>query len=165
LLEVILKWFLKMAEEDKTIAKKTGSQVKLASFGKNLFVEIKKYPLSKAGNKINVVDTGAGYFMPEIGPNHFLYWPVRKKYVLFGEWLYEPIYFALKRGKSCINFGLENPEAYGPDIEQIDGALTNNLASQVGANVNKSTPWALYIIILLQGISMILLAQMAGVIR
>lgn len=154
-----------MAEDDKTIAKKTGSKVKLASFGKDLFVDIKKYPLSKAGNKIDVNSGGAAYFMPEIGPNHFLYWPTRKKYFLFGAWLYEPIYFAAKRGKSCINFGLDNPEAYGPDIEQIDAAITNNLASQVGTGVEKRSPWPLYIIILLQGISMFLLAQMAGVIR
>lgn len=154
-----------MSEEDKTISRKTGTKVKTAIFSKDLFVELKKYPLSKAGNKIDIVNTGAGYFMPEIGPNHFLYWPIRKKYLFFGAWLYEPIYFSLKRGKSCINFGLDNPEAYGPDIEQIDSALGTNLASQIGADINKGTPWYIYIILLFLFLILILVLAQAGAFR
>ena len=154
-----------MTEEDKTISRKTGSKVKTAVFGQDLFVEIKDYPLSKAGNKIDIVNTGAGYFMPEIGPSHFLYWPTRRKYIFFGKLIYDPIYFALKRGKSCINFGLENPEAYGPDVEQIDSALSNNLAGQIGTDINKGTPWYVWFLLIMNIIIFILVMQMSGVLR
>ena len=151
-----------MSEEDKTISRKIGAKVKTAVFGKDLFVELKDYPLSKAGNKIDIVNTGAGYFMPEVGPNHFLYWPTRRKYIFFGKWVYEPIYFSLKRGKKCIDFSLENPEAYGPDIEQIDAAIGNNLAGQIGADINKGTPWYAWVILV---VLLLILGMVAGVIR
>ena len=151
-----------MSEEDKTISRKIGAKVKTAVFGKDLFVEIKDYPLSKAGNKIDIVNTGAGYFMPEVGPNHFLYWPTRRKYIFFGKWVYEPIFFSLKRGKKCIDFSLENPEAYGPDIEQIDAAIGTNLAGQIGADINKGTPWYAWVILV---VLLLILGMVAGVIR
>ena len=151
-----------MSEEDKTISRKTGAKVKTAVFGKDLFVDIKNYPLSKAGNKISIVESGAGYFMPEIGPNHFLYWPTRRKYIFFGKWVYEPIFFALKRGKKCIDFSLKNPEAYGPDIEAIDAAIGNNLAGQIGADINKGTPWYVWVILV---VLLLILGMVSGVIR
>lgn len=154
-----------MSEETKSVSTKTGGKVKTAIFGNDLFVEIKDYPISKAGNKIDIVNTGAGYFMPEIGPNKFLYWPIRKKYLFFGAWVYTRIFFAMKRGKSCIDFSLDDPKAYGPDIEQIDSALGNNLASQVGSGVETKTPWYIWFILVLNIIVFILVLQIAGVIR
>ena len=154
-----------MSEEDKTISRKTGAKVKTAVFGKDLFVELKEYPLSKAGNKIDIVNTGAGYFMPEIGPRHFLYWPMRRKYIFFGKWVYDPIYFALRRGRSCINFGLDSPEAYGPDVEQIDSAISNNLAGQIGADINKGTPWHVWVLIVTNILMLLLIMNMSGVLR
>jgi len=154
-----------LSKEDKTISKKSGAKVKTAVFGKDLFVEIKEYPLSKAGNKIDINSGGAGYFMPEIGPNHFLYWPTRRKYIFFGKWVYEPIYFSLKRGMKCIDFSLESPEAYGPDIESIDGAIGTNLASQIGSDINKGTPWYIWFILVLNVIIFVLVMQMSGVLR
>ena len=143
---------------------KTGKKVRTAVFGKDLRVELKDYPLSAAGNKINIVDAGAGYFMPEIGPNQFLDWPIRKKYLLFGPWVYKRTFIVLKRGTKCIDFSLDSPEAYGPDIEQIDQAIGTNLASQIGADVNKGTPWYIWISLIMLMLILVTVLRIAGVI-
>ena len=134
--------------------------VRTAVFGQNLRIELKKYPLSKAGNKINIVDSGEGYFMPEIGPNTFLDWPIRKKYLFFGEWIYERTYIVLKRGSRCIDFSLDDPKAYGPDIEQTKKANANLLATKIGSESEKGIPW--YSLIML-GMLLIILLRVLGV--
>ena len=153
-----------MSEDAKTISRKTGAKVTTAVFGQDLFVELKDYPLSKAGNKIDISKSGGNYFQPEIGPNHFLYWPRRKKYFLFGPWIYQPIYFVLKRGSKCIDFSLNEPKAYGPDIEQIDSALGNNLASQIGADINKGVHPIFYLMFMVLLVVLGLTLRVAGVI-
>lgn len=122
-------------------------KVRTAVFGKDLRVEIKKYPLSKAGNKIDINHGGEGYFMPEIGPNQFLDWPVRKRFLLFGPWVYVRTFFSVKLGTKCIDFSLESPEAYGPDIEQLKEANAALLAKKIGQNPEIKIPW--YFVVLL----------------
>lgn len=124
-------------------------KVRTAIFGKDLRVEIKKYPITKAGNKIDIVSGGEGYFMPEIGPNQFLDWPIRKKYLFFGPWVYARTFFSVKRGIKCIDFSLENPEAYGPDIEQLKRANMALLAEKVGKESKPDVPWYVWIQLLL----------------
>jgi hypothetical protein len=59
-------------------------KVQLYVFDGDLKAELKKFPLSRSGNKIDIVSEGAGYFMPEIGPTNFLDMPSTKRFLLFG---------------------------------------------------------------------------------
>jgi len=139
-------------------------KVRTAFYGKDLRVAYKNYPLNSSGDKIEVVNGGEHHFMPDVGPTSFLDMPVRKRYLLFGPWVYVRTFFAVKRAKKCIDFFPEGL-VYGPDPEQLKKANAVALAKTIGSDRQQSSPWALYLVILLQGISMILLAQMAGVIR
>ena len=124
------------------------SKVKTAIFGKDLRVTLKDYALSASGNKINIVSSGEGYFMPEIGPTNFLDWPSYKRYILFGPRTYKRIFFALKKSAKCVDFGTDNGIIYGPDQEQLKKANLNLLATKIGKDANQGTPWYIWIMIL-----------------
>ena len=152
-----------------------GKKVKLAVFDKDQTVKIEKHEISKNGNRISIVPEGAGYFMPEIGPTKFLYWPKRKKYLLFGAHSYERVYFALKKGASCLDFAkkiayydeeiAQGVVVYGPDAEQVEGATTNMLAEKIGVDNNPKTPWYIWVILFSSLFSVALLLQMSGLLR
>ena len=138
-------------------------KVKTAIFGKDLRVTLKNYPISESGNKIEIVPSGAGYFMPDIGPNTFLDWPTRKRYILFGKQLYTRIFFALKKGAKCVDFFPEGL-VYGPDPEQLKQANAAALAKDIGKDADKGTPWYIWFILMLNIVIFILSIQIAGVI-
>ena len=152
-----------------------GKKVKLAVFDKDQTVKIEKHEISNNGNRISIVPEGAGYFMPEIGPTKFLYWPMRKRYFLFGERTYERVYFALKKGSSCIDFAkrIANYDeetqlgvmVYGPDQEAVKKSNLNLLVTKVGQDTNQGTPWYIWAILITSGLSFLLLLQMSGVLR
>lgn len=139
------------------------NKVRTAIFGKDLRVEIKKYPLTKAGNKIDINSGGEGYFMPEIGPNQFLEWPIRKRYLFFGPWVYARTFIVVKRGVKCIDFSLDDPKAYGPDIEQLKRANAALLAEKIGQDQQKGTPWYIWFILIMVALTFFLSLQSAGV--
>ena len=122
------------------------SKVKTAIFGNDLRVELKNHKLSASGNKIDIVSSGEGYFMPEIGPTTFLDWPIRKKFFLFGPTIYKRVYFSIKKGTKCVDF--LTGVVYGPDQEQLKKANLNLLATKIGKDANQGTPWYIWIIIL-----------------
>lgn len=134
-------------------------KVRTAVFGKDQRVELKDYPISASGNKIHIKSGGEGHFMPEIGPNQFLDWPIRKKYLLFGGWVYKRIFFVLKLGTKCIDFSLDDPKAYGPDIEELKRSNANLLATKIGTDTAQKTPWILYLIVIFQLLMIIILAS------
>lgn len=138
-------------------------KVRTAIFGKDQRVEIKKYPLTKAGNKIHINSGGEGYFMPEIGPNQFLDWPIRKKYLFFGPWIYARTFITLRLGTKCIDFSLPDPKAYGPDLEQLKRANEAYLATRIGSDAVPKTPMWVYIMIFLLLGCLGLLIRIAGV--
>lgn len=140
-------------------------KAKTAVFGNDLRVSLKKYPLSKAGNKIDIVDGGEGYFMPEIGPTTFLDWPSWKRYILFGPRTYERIYFAKRKGKKCVDFGTDKGIIYGPDEEQLKKANLNLLAEKIGQDAHKGVPWYMWVILGSSVLNLLLLLQISGVIR
>jgi len=152
-----------------------GKKVKLAVFDKDQTVKIEKHEISNNGNRISIVPEGAGYFMPEIGPTKFLYWPTRKKFFLFGARIYERVYFSLKKGHSCIDFAKqiayydeETANAvvvYGPDEEQVEGATTNMLATQIGKDNIPSTPWYVWPILLGLAVILFILLNQSGMFR
>lgn len=117
-----------------------GDKVRTAFYGKDLRVEIKKYPLNSSGNKIEVVNGGTHHFMPDIGPNSFLDMPIRKKYLFFGPWVYARTFFALRRADKCIDFFPEGI-VYGPDPEQLKQANMVLLSKDLGKDANKGVPW------------------------
>jgi hypothetical protein len=146
-------------------AKDMEEKVKTAIFGKDLRVELKDYPLSKSGNKIDIVDSGEGYFMPEIGPTNFLDWPSFKRYLFFGPRTYKRIFFALKKASRCVDFGKDESIVYGPDQEQLKKSNLNLLVTKVGKDVNQGTPWYIWIILIFSMLSFFLLLSISGVIR
>jgi hypothetical protein len=140
-----------------------GKKVKTAIFDSDLRVKLKDYELSNNGNRVSIVKEGAGYFMPEIGPNTFLDWPIRKKYFLFGAPVYKRIYFSLKKGAKCVDF--LTGVVYGPDTEQVEGATTNMLAEKIGKDNQQKTPWYIWPILIIGLFSLLLLLNMSGVLR
>ena len=140
-----------------------GDKVKTAVFGRDMRVELKDYKLSASGNKINIVESGEGYFMPEILPSSFLEWPIRKKFLLFGPRIYKRIYFVLKKGAKCIDFN-DATIIYGPDTEQLKKANMAVLAQKIASDTNKGTPWYIWAIFLFSLLSLVLLLRISGVI-
>lgn len=123
-------------------------KVNTAVFGKDLRVEMKNYPISANGNKINIVSAGDGYFMPEIGPTNFLDFPSWKRYYLFGPRTYKRVFFARKKASKCVDFGTDEGIVYGPDSEQLKKANMALLATKIGQDANKETPWYIWFILL-----------------
>jgi hypothetical protein len=152
-----------------------GKKVKIAVFDKDQTVKLEKHELSKSGNKIDIVSGGEGYFMPEIGPTKFLYWPIRKRFLFFGAWVYERIYFALKRGASCVDFARKitifdeetniGAIVYGPDEEQVKQANTNLIATRIGVDTIQKTPWYIWAILASVMLNLLLMLNMSGVLR
>lgn len=152
-----------------------GKKVKLAVFDKDQTVKLERHEISNNGNRISIVPEGAGYFMPEIGPTKFLYWPMRKKFLFFGSYVYERVYFALKKGSSCLDFAKQIAYydektanavvVYGPDVEQVKKANLNLLAEKIGVDNNPQTPWYIWVILLSSLFSAAILLQMSGLLR
>lgn len=140
-------------------------KVKTAIFGKDLRVALKNYPLSKSGNKIDIVSSGEGYFMPEIGPTSFLYWPSIKRFFFFGPRTYKPVFFSLTQGAKCVDFGQDGGAVYGPDQEQLKKANANLLATKIGQDNLKGTPWYVWFLIIILTLNFILQLQISGVIH
>lgn len=138
-------------------------KVNVAIFGNDLRVEFKKHELSKNGNKINIVDSGEGYFMPEIGPTNFLDLPLRKKYLLFGQRTYQRIYFVKKKASKCVDFGTNEGIIYGPDEEQLKKANLNLLAEKIGQDASKGLPWYITAFLAIDTFLLIILANAMGV--
>jgi hypothetical protein len=140
-------------------------KVKTAIFDKDLRVQLKNYELSANGNKISIVPSGEGYFMPEIGPTTFLDWPSYKRYLIVGPRTYKRIFFVLKKGSKCVDFGKDEGHVYGPDQEQLKKANATLLATKIGQEGNKGIPWYIYAILLFSFLSFLMLLSIAGVVR
>lgn len=138
-------------------------KIKTAIFGKDLRVELKSYKLNTSGNKISIVSSGEGYFMPDIGPTTFLDWPSWKKFIFFGPRTYKRIFFVEKKGAKCVDFGMGG-KIYGPDTEQLKKANLALLAEKIGHDAHKGTPWYIWAILISSLLSFFLLLQMSGVI-
>ena len=136
-------------------------KVKTAIFGNDLRVELKDHKLSKSGNKIDIVSSGEGYFMPEIGPTTFLDWPIRKRFLLFGPTIYKRVYFSIKKGTKCVDF--LTGVVYGPDEEQLKKSNLNLLATKIGKDANEGTPWYMWAILAFSFLSFFLLLNISGV--
>lgn len=136
-------------------------KVKTAIWKQDLRVELKKYPLSDSGNKIDIVNSGAGYFMPEIGPTNFLDWPKRKMFIFFGPMIYERIFFSIKKGSKCVDF--LTGAVYGPDQEAIKLSNLNLLAKDLGSEQQKGIPWYIWAILILCLFNFLLVMRIAGV--
>lgn len=138
-------------------------KVKTAVFGSDLRVTLKQYPLSKNGNKIDIVNSGEAYFMPEIGPTSFLDWPSYKRFLLFGTRTYKRIYFTRKKAAKCVDFGNEEGIVYGPDEEQIKKANLNILATKIGQDQGITIPWYLTVILIVDTVFLFIIAHVLGV--
>lgn len=137
-------------------------KVKTAFFGKDLRVELGNHQLSASGDKISVVSEGAGYFMPEIGPTSFLDWPSFKRYILFGPRTYKRVYFALKKGAKCVDFGKTEGQIYGPDQEQLKTAVGATMLEKMGKEKQNMT-WYNWAVLIFSFLSFLILLGTSGV--
>jgi len=121
-------------------------KVDVAVFDNDLRIELKKYELNKSGTKISIIDSGEGYFMPEIGTNTFLEFPSWKKYLLFGPRTWKRVYFVKRQAKKCVNFSTS--EVYSPDPEQLKQAIGSTLLGKLGKEDPPFPTWMIYLILL-----------------
>lgn len=135
-----------------------GRKIRVCVFDNDHRVTEKDYELSEAGDRINIVAGGAGYFMPEIDNDSFLEFPSWKKFILFGERTYKRKYFVNNRAKKCYNF--KTGEISHPDLEGLKRALANDQLGKIGTE-KESSPWQLNLVVLLAFIILVLLVQIS----
>jgi len=126
-------------------------KLNVAIFDNDLRCEIKKHEVSEDGTKIRIKSGGEGHFMPTFDNDSFLEFPRRKKYLLFGEKVYNRYYIVKKRAAACVNFKTEPPKIGIPDPEQLKQANMNFLATQVGKDRSQDVPWYAWIQLALIG--------------
>lgn len=124
-------------------------KVRVALFDKDLKVEIKKFPLTADGAKIDITQGGKAHFKPKIGTTHYLDMPSRKKYLLFGERLYNKTYFAMKWAKTVVDF--VTPEVSGPDPEEVMKAAENKILESKGKQKQEMSTvmWGILLLLVL----------------
>jgi len=112
-------------------------KVRVALFDKDLKVEIKKYPLTSDGTRIEIKQGGKAHSKPIIGNTHYLDMPAKKKYLLFGERLYNRTYFVMKWAKECVDFN--TGKVLGQDIDEIMRAAGNKVLETKGKQKQETT--------------------------
>ena len=139
-------------------------KVNLATIDLDLKIRnIKRYPLSANGRHIEVVNGGENHFMPLISNTSYLEFPSWKRYYLLGERTYKRVYFAMNKAKNCIDFA--SGEVSIPSVEELKRANAILLATKIGQDTNKGTPWYVWFLLILLILSFLLQLQMSGVIR
>jgi len=142
----------------------SGHKVKLATIDLDLKIRsIKRYPLSANGRHIEVCNGGENHFMPLISNTSYLHFPSWKRYYLFGERTHTQVYFAMNKAKKCIDFA--SGEVGIPSVEELKRANAILLATKIGQDTNKGTPWYVWFLLILVALSFFLQLQIAGVIR
>lgn len=137
-------------------------KVRVAVFDADLRVTIKKYPLSSNGKQINISSGGTEHFMPHFDRNCRLDFPRFKKWLLFGERQYEPLYVVMNKGKKCIDFSLKEPEIYGPSPEELDAAIKALIATKIGTEGIK-IPWYIPVLLFIILLFEFIIAAAVGV--
>lgn len=107
-------------------------KVTLATYGQDLKVELKEYPLNEKETAIEITKSGKAYWQPKIGPTKFLDFPALKKFLLFGPRRYKRVYIAPKMGKSCIDFSLKEPAPEGIDTKVAERAAGAEIIRNMG---------------------------------
>lgn len=142
----------------------TGHKVRLATIDSDLKIRsIKRYPLSKNGRHIEVCNGGENHFMPLISNTSYIEFPSWKRYYIFGDRTYKRIYFAMNKAKKCIDF--VSGEVGIPSVEELKRANAVLLATKIGQDANKGTPWYIWFLLVLILLSFILQLRIAGVIH
>lgn len=122
--------------------------------------KLKNYDISQDGNRISIVNSGAGKFMPTFDNTSFLEFPSWRKWLLFGERSYKRLYIVKNKGEKCVNFS--TGEATGPSTEDQDQAVGALIATKLSTE-GITIPWYLTLLIVLNlGLSFIM-AHVLGV--
>lgn len=133
-----------MCSNRVVVVKKMPEKVKLAILDKDLKARtFQKFPLNSDGTKIDVVNSGKGYFMPKIDNDSFIELP-RSKF-LGGGW--DRVYVAVRGAKSCFNF--RTGESNGPDPQQVIDAAKAEMIKNFGTDKQETPIWTYVIIGLL----------------
>lgn len=149
-------------------------KVKVAVFGKDQRVTIKKVPLSDDGTKLKITSGGKNHFMPDFDNNSYLEWPK-----LGGT---EKIYFVRNLARKCVSFESKvqiveeidretgkpilkeamNPEisVYGFDPEIVLEIARNEIGRNLGKDEKVQTPIILIVLFLL---NLIMFLKIIGV--
>ena len=135
-------------------------KVNVAVFDYDNIVEWKKYELNESGNRISIVKEGAGYFMPEIDNDSPLYFPLWKKFLLFGERTYKKVYFVNNKAKKCYDFKTGTISL--PDLDQIDRSIASTQLNKIGSPA-QDTPWQLWVILISTVLNLLFMLNISGV--
>lgn len=123
--------------------------------------EIKKYKIAQDGDRISIVNSGAGKFMPYFDNSSYLLFPSWKKWLFFGPRSYKELYVVKNGAESCVNF--YTGRAVGPSIEEKKkanlGALANNLSQGAGLKI----PWHITVILVLLFGCQLIIMKVLGV--
>lgn len=115
-------------------------KVKVALFDKDLKVEVKKYPLTSDGSRIDITQGGKGHFKPAIASTTHLDIP-RPKIRGGG---HERVYFVMKWAKKCVDF--KTGEVEGPDPDQVMQAARAQILKSK-AEEAQSVHWSVWLTI------------------
>ena len=137
--------------------------IKLFIIDKDLRVrEQGKYEVGDS-DKIKYKSGGTENWNPLIGETTFLEKKSWKKYLLFGERNWKREYYIIRKGEKCIDF--KTGDIPTPNPTELKKANLSMLARTIGKDNNQGTPWYIWAILALSGISFMLLVQMSGVLR
>lgn len=132
-------------------------KVKVALFNKDLRAELKNFPLSADGTKIEIAQGGKAHFKPKINNESFIEFPYRHP-LSFWKVSYQRIYFAMKWSKKCVNF--HTGEVFGPDPDAVMEAASAQILKNK-AEEEKSVHWTTYATL---GMVLLILLKVLGVI-
>lgn len=119
-------------------------KVRVALFDKDLKVEIKKYPLTSDGAKIDITQGGKAHFKPHIGTTNYLDMPYRSALTPW-KFSYVRTYFAMKWAKKVVDF--HTGEVHGPDPEEVMTAAGNKILESKGKQKTETSPILILILV------------------
>lgn len=120
-------------------------KVQLAILDRDLKARtFQQFPLNSDGTKIDVVNSGKGYFMPKIDNDSFIELPYRSLIPPF-KTKFNRIYIAPRGADSCVNF--RTKEVKGPDPEQVIEAARAEMVRNFGKQ-KQDIPLIFYIMLL-----------------
>lgn len=137
------------------------AKIKVAIYDNDFKIrKLKDYDIAQDGERISIVNSGAGKFMPQFDNTSFLEFPSFKKYLLFGERSYKRLYIVKNGGEKCVNF--YTGEAVGPSIEEKSKANLGALANRLGQDSGLTIPWYFSIPLVLVLVFQIWVLSMLG---
>ena len=119
-------------------------KVNVVVFDNDLVVRTEgKFDLTDDGTKIKIKKGGKGHFYPIIDPERAL--EFSRPWYKGGS---KKVYYVRNHANQCVNFGLDPPQVYPPDPEQVIDAANTALVKNFGKEKQEMT-WQTWFSLLL----------------